>query len=454
MPDQFRRISVTNPRMIQAAVSDALPPEDKRLANYRGMESRRYQPADFRTFEVDPQSYLTTIAVTHGGSLRVASVADQRGTACAMLAPGPPAYCMCLVQRGSAGLRMAGSRDVLGLDQNTGVIYEGHAGTSFVSSDDNQRLTVWIPFATLHGCLEALVERPVTNSISFAPAIDVTAKAGASLGRLLGHLGAELSRPDSLMSRQVTTNQFEELLCSSIVLGLKHDQSPWVEPPRPAGDLRSVRRAEDYLHAHLEEPIKLRDLARSAGCGVRSLQLAFRRARGVTPMEALRRARLERARRALEHGEPWASVIDIAVQFGFNHPGRFAGLYERTFGQKPSRTLRNVADSSAPASPFAAADRFLTLKSAQTGLFCAQRIARVLGCDELLIARAKPNSHLRHPRIMQRTWRVHTERCRAGGAHGPARVGVYLGWKQSCISFPAWRDCRRRGCRAESRFAR
>ncbi len=340
MLDRFRRARVTDPGLIQAAVSDVLPPGYERLANYQGTYARRYQPADRRMFEIDPRSYLTSIAVAHSGSLRVASIADQRGTICLMREPGLPAYCICLVQRGSAGLRSPGSKELQDIDQNTGVIYAGRAGTNFASSDENQRLTVWIPFPKLHDCLEALIERPVTDSISFAPAIDTTAGAGASLRRLLGHLEEELSLPDSLTSRQVTTNQFEELLCSSIVLGLKHDYSAWVERPYPAGDLRSVRRAEDYMHAHLEDPITLRDLVRSAGCGVRSLQVAFRRARGATPMEALRRARLEQARRALERGDPGVSVTDVALRFGFNHPGQFASLYERTFGQRPSRTLR------------------------------------------------------------------------------------------------------------------
>jgi AraC-like DNA-binding protein len=340
MGDEFRRTVVADPRNIKAAVSGILPPSVMRLANYRGTEARHYEAADRRTFETDPDSYLTSIAVTHSGLLRIASIADQRGIAYHIEEPGLPAYCLCLVQHG--GVRLQSSRGDEGLEFGgaTAAIFAGRPGTSFISSDNNQRLTVWIPLAKLHEDLESLIERPIMGDIAFAPAIDLTTSAGISLHGLVGYLEHELSRPDSLMSMQITASLFEDLLCGTILSGVKHSHSEWLRRPHPGGDIRTVRRAEDYMHAHLADPITVRDLARSAGCGVRSLQLAFRQARGMTPMQALQRARLHQARQALERPESDTSVLDVALRFGFNHPGRFARVYERAFGQRPSWTLR------------------------------------------------------------------------------------------------------------------
>jgi AraC-like DNA-binding protein len=89
-------------------------------------------------------------------------------------------------------------------------------------------------------------------------------------------------------------------------------------------DLRSVRRAEDYLRAHPMEPLTLGDLARAVGLSSRSLQPAFRNARDTTPMAALQQARLERARDVLIQEGSGTSVVDVALRFGFSDPGRFA----------------------------------------------------------------------------------------------------------------------------------
>lgn len=340
MIDRFRRASVADPHIINSSVLDALRPDEKGLLSYRGTEIRSYFPADRRVFQTDRQSYLSTLAVTNVGSLRIASITERRGTICITGQPGLAALCLCLVKRGSAGVRIRGAGDTEGADLDKGVIYLAGAGTSFTSSDDNERLSLWIPAAKLRECLETLIERPVTGEITFSPGIDTTRGAGASLRGLLSHLEAELSNPDSLLTNHIATDLFESLLFRSIVQGLAHNHSDWLQRPRPAADLRSVRRAEAYIRAHLTEVVTLNDLAREAGCGVRSLQLAFQQARGTTPMVALRRARLDGARQVLERAEPDGSVTDVALRFGFSNPGRFANLYQRAFGETPSRTRR------------------------------------------------------------------------------------------------------------------
>ncbi len=201
-------------------------------------------------------------------------------------------------------------------------------------------MAVWIPVAKLLECLETLIERPVTAEITFSPAVDMTRGAGASLRGLLDHMEHELSCPDSLLSNHIATDMFENLLYRSIAHGLRHNYSEWLRRLQSAADLRSVRRAEEYFRAHLTQVVTLRDLAREAGCSVRSLQLAFQQTRGMTPMAALRRARLEGARQVLKRAEAGTSVTGAALQFGFSNPGRFASLYCQAFGEKPLRTLR------------------------------------------------------------------------------------------------------------------
>jgi transcriptional regulator GlxA family with amidase domain len=101
-----------------------------------------------------------------------------------------------------------------------------------------------------------------------------------------------------------------------------------------------VKRAEEFFRANAAEAVTIEMVAQAAGCSVRALQLAFRQFRNITPMEALRRIRLEQAREEIARPDRSRSVIEVAAKFGFTNPGRFSDQYKRAFGQLPSEALR------------------------------------------------------------------------------------------------------------------
>ncbi|MFI5914255.1 helix-turn-helix transcriptional regulator [Dactylosporangium sp. NPDC051541] len=103
-----------------------------------------------------------------------------------------------------------------------------------------------------------------------------------------------------------------------------------------------VRRAVAFMDAAPERPLTVAEIAAAAGVGPRGLQVAFRRHLGCTPMEHLRRVRLERVHRELRAAGPGdgVTVREAARRWGFANPGRFAAEYRAAYGQPPSRTLR------------------------------------------------------------------------------------------------------------------
>jgi AraC-like DNA-binding protein len=117
---------------------------------------------------------------------------------------------------------------------------------------------------------------------------------------------------------------------------LSPEASPGTVPGLGLGDGAGQRldALERYMRAKLCAPVALADLAHAAGASVRSLNILCNRHHGVSPMELLRNLRLDAA-----HAEfsvrPDASVADIALKFGFGHPGRFAGYYRQRFGHLP-----------------------------------------------------------------------------------------------------------------------
>lgn len=102
------------------------------------------------------------------------------------------------------------------------------------------------------------------------------------------------------------------------------------------------RRAVEFLHGVLAQPVTVEDVARHAGLSTVELVHAFRSHAGTTPGAYLRRLRLAAAHQDLVRGDPTAgdTVREIALRWGMAYPGDFARLHRQTYGEPPSRTLR------------------------------------------------------------------------------------------------------------------
>jgi len=102
-----------------------------------------------------------------------------------------------------------------------------------------------------------------------------------------------------------------------------------------------LRRAEDFLRAHLMEPVSLHAVAEAVEVSPRTLSRAFKARYGVGPMGFHRALRLEATFREFRQTEPGGDkVMDVALKYGFNSMGRFAAEYRGKFGELPSQTLK------------------------------------------------------------------------------------------------------------------
>lgn len=100
----------------------------------------------------------------------------------------------------------------------------------------------------------------------------------------------------------------------------------------------TVRRAVAIIEEHAFEDLALTELAEECGVTPRTLQYAFRKHLGCTPLAYLRRVRLDLVHQALRDGSS-STVSDAATRNGFFNPGRFAAEYRRVFQENPGQTL-------------------------------------------------------------------------------------------------------------------
>lgn len=103
-----------------------------------------------------------------------------------------------------------------------------------------------------------------------------------------------------------------------------------------------LRRALEYLDAHIHEPVRLTDLCREVGTCKRTLEVAFKECLDMTPKTYLHLCRLRSARRdLLALGPSDTTVTEIAIRWGLFHLSRFAQDYRKIFGELPRETLHN-----------------------------------------------------------------------------------------------------------------
>jgi AraC family ethanolamine operon transcriptional activator len=105
----------------------------------------------------------------------------------------------------------------------------------------------------------------------------------------------------------------------------------------------AVKRARDYIHRNLADPIRLSTLCRYARAEARALEYGFLDVVGLSPMQYVRTTRLHRARRLLRSfAVSHRSISEIALDSGFWHLSQFAVDYKALFGESPSITFRRT----------------------------------------------------------------------------------------------------------------
>jgi AraC-like DNA-binding protein len=102
-----------------------------------------------------------------------------------------------------------------------------------------------------------------------------------------------------------------------------------------------VRLAITYIDEHAHIAITPADIAAAAHLTPQALQMMFVQHQGCTPMQYVRRVRLDHAHRELVAADPaTTSVVDVAKRWGFTSVSRFAVSYRLAYGRSPAATLR------------------------------------------------------------------------------------------------------------------
>jgi AraC-like DNA-binding protein len=96
-----------------------------------------------------------------------------------------------------------------------------------------------------------------------------------------------------------------------------------------------LKRAIEFIEAHLDAPIALADVAGAVGLGRMHFAAQFRAATGVRPHEYVLRRRIEKAQTMLTATD--ISIAELALATGFSSQAHFTVVFKRISGLTPGR---------------------------------------------------------------------------------------------------------------------
>ena len=166
------------------------------------------------------------------------------------------------------------------------------------------------------------------------PEIDLRTAEGKQLKQILLLIGSKIrhltpDQPPRLSDTPLAVAAVDAALCY-----FRKHQTTMVEDSAsvlPANLRGTVR----YIHDNLVGDLSLPVLLRQTSVSERTLFNLFRTFLHKTPRAYIEAQRLKKARGLLLDGRP---VAEAARQSGFQHMGRFSGIYEKAYGEKPSAT--------------------------------------------------------------------------------------------------------------------
>ena len=123
-----------------------------------------------------------------------------------------------------------------------------------------------------------------------------------------------------------------------------------------------VQRMQDYIEAHIQDPITLSELARAAGYSQWHAARVFKELTGKAPFEYVRALRLTKAALLLRDEQP--KIVDVAFDFVFASHEGFTRAFSRQFGVSPVDYRRNPKQIHL-FMPDRARDRYLKLQKGE-----------------------------------------------------------------------------------------
>jgi AraC-like DNA-binding protein len=118
------------------------------------------------------------------------------------------------------------------------------------------------------------------------------------------------------------------------------------KPKRYRGGLapKILKRALEYIEAHLDDHCFATEIARELGLNPTYLALQFRISVGLPPHKYIIRRKIAIACERLRKN-PDTKLVDLALNLGFSSQGHFSNVFHQTVGLSPTEFVEQYEDN-------------------------------------------------------------------------------------------------------------
>ncbi len=104
--------------------------------------------------------------------------------------------------------------------------------------------------------------------------------------------------------------------------------------------LYRISMCKEYLNDNISNPVSLEKISKHVGISKYYLHRLFKELLGITPLEYLTTARLNRAQNQLRHSS--LSILEIAISCGFEDTAYFSNIFRRHIGVSPTQYRNSI----------------------------------------------------------------------------------------------------------------
>jgi AraC family transcriptional regulator len=192
-------------------------------------------------------------------------------------------------------------------------------------------LCVRIGDAALNEAARSLLAR---DHLELQPELRVT---DTRVTNLLYALDAE--RAGGYRAGDLFTDSIEAALSGLLVTSRNRIRNDSV-PSRGGLPPRRLCRVLEFIHANIDKPLRLEDIAAVAELSASHFLHQFRMNMNTSPYKYVLALRIEQSKRLLENRQ--LSVLEVAQSVGFDNPQHFATVFRRFAGVSPSTYRRQL----------------------------------------------------------------------------------------------------------------
>lgn len=206
------------------------------------------------------------------------------------------------------------------------------------TSNQGRALLIGIERKAIEQKLEKLLDRCLKKPLVFDLSINLSQELGGSLKEFAQFLWHSVAGETGFST--LVIKELEQAFLACLLKGVSHNYSEALLQHCGGALPCYVQKAKSFMEANLQADIRLEDIAKAVGISPRLLEKAFACHSDCSPMQFLKRVRLQRVRDELCQATPGTKVLDVMLRYSFVEGGKFSKIYREMFGELPSDTLK------------------------------------------------------------------------------------------------------------------